>query len=679
MTSSHRSPSAGVTTRRRTLPTLVAVVAFMASSCSSAPSITEANAPTATVTGPPVEWVGFDLVGERGGPGGTPTTSETVTTAPASPTVDSAPTPVTTPTTTDVFVAPATPTTTDVFVAPATRSALSVAPTTTGPRPRTTTAPITVRPIVAPTAASSAPSAVTVPLPTARPPTTATPTTPPATTPPVTPAPTTAAAVPPATTPPVTPAPTTATAVPPASAPVATVASPTSAVRAATGASEPLAVAGAACRRNQLGQQRRTKDGSTVQCESVARRRRWVPATTVAPPTTAIRAPTLGPGFDGSTIRVGLLTTTTHPVWGTIGRAISAGIEARVAAINRGGGIAGRYRIVIVKAETNYDPAETLNQIQATKAGVTLYVSLLGTPSTEAAEPVLRNEGLVASPASQEARWATSPTLLPVFNSYQVQAINGIAYFAEQFALSNPGVRPVVCAVSVGTSFGDAGTEGVRAAAAALPVTLGPIVTLAPSENSFAPAVGALKAGGCQATFLTVTPLQTLGMVVTGRQLALSNRWIIMGASFSDRIVTPQTGPLFEQGAWVVGDGTQWGDESVPGMTQMKAELLASDNRFWTENPDVGLSFGWAQARTIEQVLETAASRGDLSRAGILAASRATGPVALGGIGSTIDYSQPVRLANAKTTIFNVDNSYRNAIKVLARDYGSPAAAAYRR
>ena len=416
-----------------------------------------------------------------------------------------------------------------------------------------------------------------------------------------------------------------------------------------------------------------------MQCESVARRRRWVPATTVAPPTTAIRAPTLGPGFDGSTIRVGLLTTTTHPVWGTIGRAISAGIEARVAAINRGGGIAGRYRIVIVKGETNYDPAETLNQIQATKAGVTLYVSLLGTPSTEAAEPVLRNEGLVASPASQEARWATSPTLLPVFNSYQVQAINGIAYFAEQFALSNPGVRPVVCAVSVGTSFGDAGTEGVRAAAAALPVTLGPIVTLAPNETSFTPAVGALKAGGCQATFLTVTPLQTLAMVVTGRQLALSNRWIIMGASFSDRIVTPQTGPLFEQGAWVVGDGTQWGDESVPGMTQMKAELLASDNRFWTENPDVGLSFGWAQARTIEQVLETAAARGDLSRAGILAASRATGPVALGGIGSTIDYSQPVRLANAKTTIFNVDNSYRNAIKVLAREYSSPAAAAYRR
>ena len=152
-----------------------------------------------------------------------------------------------------------------------------------------------------------------------------------------------------------------------------------------------------------------------------------------------------------------------------------------------------------------------------------------------------------------------------------------------------------------------------------------------------------------------------------------------MGAAFSDRIVTPQTGPLFEQGAWVVGDGTQWGDENVPGMVQMKAELIASDNRYWTENPDVGLSYGWAQARTMERVLEAAVARNDLSRGGVLSASQSVGTVDIGGIGSPTNYSQALRLANARTTIFNVDNSYRNAIKVLARDYGSPAAQNYRR
>ncbi len=650
MTTSRRRPSSAVKTRHRALG---AAVAVFVSSCSSSPTITETNAPNTTVSGRPVESIAFDLVAERGGPGivppgSTPPTAATAATAATEPVASPSPTVTSTPTTIAPTVSSSTQPPTIVAAAPTAPSA----PTTKAPRPRPTATPATRPPTASPTRPAS-PSALprTTAVPPRAAPTTVLVAT---TTVPATSAPTTAVVAAPTTV--VSAAPTTVLAVP-----------------------TPLAVAGAPCRRSQLGQQRLTKAGVTVQCASVAQRRRWRQVPAAAPPTTVHTAPAPGPGFDGTTIRIGLLTTTTHPVWGTLGRAISAGIEARVAAINRGGGINGRYRLVVVKGETNYDPAETLNQIQATKAGVALYVSLLGTPSTEAAEPLLRSEGLVASPASQEARWATSPTLLPVFNSYQVQAINGIAYFAEQFALSNPGVRPVVCAVSVGTSFGDAGSEGIRAAAAALPVTLGPLVTIGASETSFASTVSALKAGGCHAVFLTVTPVQTLGMVVTGRQLSLSTRWIIMGASFSDRIVTPQTGPLFEQGAWVVGDGTQWGDETVPGMTQMKAELLASDNRFWTENPDVGLSFGWAQARTIEQVLETAAARGDLSRAGILAASQATGPVALGGIGSTIDYSQPVRLANAKTTIFNVDNSYRNAIRVLAREYGSPAAAAYRR
>ena len=124
-----------------------------------------------------------------------------------------------------------------------------------------------------------------------------------------------------------------------------------------------------------------------------------------------------------------------------------------------------------MRAETNYDPVETAAQLHATKNRVAAYVSILGTPSVEATEPILRSEGLLAAPASQEARWADSPSLLPVFNSYQVQAINGIAYFVDQFAQANPGVRPTVCGVSVATSFGDAGSEGIKAAAARLPFT----------------------------------------------------------------------------------------------------------------------------------------------------------------------------------------------------------------
>ena len=399
-----------------------------------------------------------------------------------------------------------------------------------------------------------------------------------------------------------------------------------------------------------------------------------VPTTIPIPVAPTLSAPPVAPGFDGKTIRIGVLTTTTNATWGQIGKALYAGIEARFTAINKNGGIAGKYRVEIIRTDTNYDPTLTAQQLDQTKDDVVGYASILGTPNVEAIEPTLRQLQMVAGAASQEARWANRPNVLPVFNSYQVQAINGIGYFLETTGKSDA----TICSLSVSTSYGDAGAEGVRFAKAQMNFNLGPMETTAPTNTNVTANIGALKNAGCQAVMLTTTPQQTLAAVLTGRALAFSPRWIIMGASFSDRLVVPATGPLFEQGAWVVGDGTQWGDTTVPGMAQLANELLASDNRYWTENPDIGLTYGWVQAKVMEATLERAVARNDLSHAGVLAAAHEIGPVDVGGLGSPIDYSAPQRLANARITVFAVDGSYRNAIRVLAPGYTTAAAKAYR-
>jgi Periplasmic binding protein len=438
---------------------------------------------------------------------------------------------------------------------------------------------------------------------------------------------------------------------------------------------------GATCTKSQQTGSTTRADGSVVSCVRKNGKRAWVLLTGASAGNTPLPAgiPARTAGFDGQTIKIGILSTTTHPVWGTIGKALKAGLEARVATVNRRGGIAGRYKIEMVFADTNYDPAQTITQLNLTKDSVTAYAQILGTPNVEAVEPLLRQFQLVASPASQEARWALSPDLMPIGNSYQVQAINGISYFLEQSALNNPDATPRICAASVATSYGDAGNEGFAFARERLGFDAGPMVSIGPAETSMAAYSLQLRNAGCAAVMVTVGPAQTLGLVVSGRQQGFSPRWIIMGASFSDKIVVPQTGPLFEQGAWVVGDGTEWGDPSVSGMATMRNELIASDNRFWTENPDVGLTYGYVQGLVIEALLERAVALGDLSRAGILAASRKIGAVDTLGLMSPIDYSQPTRLANARTTIFAVDGSYLNAIKVLSRDYTSPTALAYRK
>ena len=405
--------------------------------CSSHASLDERTAPSKTT--PPAKAaapIDIRMGNESGGPAATTTpypAAETIV-----PALDTIPSPLLATST----------------ITPQPTSAPAPAPTvpSPAPEPQRTTPPIpaskrnpapirVTAPPATPSATSPASPATTAPL-------AVTPTTTPTTTPP-TPAPATEVATSsPATSTPATSSPTT--------------------IRPAL-TRGPFAVVATPCLRSQRDLERATRKGQTVRCTIVGKGQRWIPlavtATSLVP---AVSAPPIVPGFDGTTIRIGLLTTTTHPIWGGVGKAISAGIEARVAAINRAGGIGGRYKLVVVKGETNYDPTETLVQIQATKNSVVAYVSLLGTPSTEAAEPMLRAEGILASPASQEARWASAPNLLPIFNNYQVQAINGIAYFSEQFQTSNPGIRPTVCGVSVATSFGEAGSEGIRSAASAV-------------------------------------------------------------------------------------------------------------------------------------------------------------------------------------------------------------------
>ncbi len=344
-------------------------------------------------------------------------------------------------------------------------------------------------------------------------------------------------------------------------------------------------------------------------------------------------------------------------------------IEAHFQAVNRRGGIAGRYPVRVLFAETNYDPATTAAQVQATKDQVVAYASILGTANVAAVAPTLAAEHLLASPASQDAAWADQPSLLPIGSSYQVQAAAGISYY-----LAQPGrASDLVCAVSIATPFGDAGAEGVRLAQAAQGFALGPQLQVSPTDDRPLVVLGPLRSAGCKVVMLTIAPQQVGAIVLGARATGWTDvRWIVMGAGFSERLVTQQSSLAFEQSTWVVGDGTQWGDAQAPGMSTLMAELEAGGYRHRNEKPDVGLTFGWAQARALEMVLERAAADGDLSRSGIERALNKVGPIDFGGLASPIDYSRPQRISEPLATVFAVDGSYQNSIRVIAKNVRAP-------
>jgi Periplasmic binding protein len=467
------------------------------------------------------------------------------------------------------------------------------------------------------------------------------------------------------------------------------------------------------CPKKQLATSRLRADRSTATCTKIGRKFQWTvtaaPVTTVSPPNT----PPKTSGFDGSTIRLAVLSTKVNPLWGPSGKAITAAIESHVAAINRRGGIAGKYKLELVVKETNNDPAESAFQIRSTSDAVVGYVSVLGT--NEATEEVLRERSLLASPVSQDARWSQSPNLLPISNSYQVQAINGIDFFLEQFAgnpalvtpptgtmpttsttigpysattttttippttTTSPIPVPVLCSVSAMNSVGEASVEAYRLAQKQSKFSGIATTPISSEEVNLAPTVVQLRLAGCNGVLVSVSPQQTSALALAAKQIGYTPRWMILAASFSEKIVTAQTGLLLEQHAWVIGDGPLWGDSSVPGMSSLSKELLAANNRFWFENPDRALTFGFVQALVWEKLLERAVDRRDLSHAGLLLASKEIGTVDTSGLSSPIDYNQSVRLSNGQATIFTVDVSARNGLRVAVPSYASAAAVAFRR
>lgn len=183
--------------------------------------------------------------------------------------------------------------------------------------------------------------------------------------------------------------------------------------------------------------------------------------------------PAPAPGFDGTTIRLGVLTPTSGLV-AIIGNPLTAGNQAYFDWLNETqGGIAGRYRVELVIEDTAYDATTALTKYAAIKDDVVLFVQALGTPIVHALLPELEADGIVANPASLDSRWVREPNLMPIGGPYQIQAINAVDWFFAQ--PENEGAT--MCTLASDDEYGDTGVEGVEFALENLGLELGHAAT----------------------------------------------------------------------------------------------------------------------------------------------------------------------------------------------------------
>jgi ABC-type branched-subunit amino acid transport system substrate-binding protein len=376
------------------------------------------------------------------------------------------------------------------------------------------------------------------------------------------------------------------------------------------------------------------------------------------------------PGFDGKTIKLGVLTPLSGPV-AVIGLPLTAGNQVYFDYVNSKGGIAEKYKVELVQEDTQYSPPKTVQQYNKIKGDVVAFTQVLGTAPTLAVLPQLRTDGMIAAPASLDALWVREENLLPVGGPYQVQAINALDYYIKKA----DGKGKNICTFIQDDAYGEAGQAGVDFASEKLGFKVADTQRFKAGDKDVTGQIQRLQRSKCDAVFLVATPTDAGTIWGTAAKLGFAPRWIGQSPTWIDELGSSPLAEYLQKTTWITAEGTEWGDTSVEGMKAMVDNVKEHKP---DQEPDYYFAFGYEQGIAMTALLEKAVELGDLSHEGLMKASEELGSVSFDGLSDDYAYGPAAeRNPPRTTTIYEVDPDKPFGLGKLEYQYESEAADQY--
>jgi ABC-type branched-subunit amino acid transport system substrate-binding protein len=382
-------------------------------------------------------------------------------------------------------------------------------------------------------------------------------------------------------------------------------------------------------------------------------------------------------GFDPAKaeIRLGVISPLSGPV-AVIGKPLTAGNEVFFKKINDQGGIGGKYKVVLDEQDSQYVPQNGVQTYNSIKGNVVMFAQLLGTPVTKAVLPLLKQDNIVAAPASLDADWVREPNLLAIGGPYQIQMINAASFLLNDDSSAFKGKKDstAFCSMIQDDAYGAAGQQGIDFAAKDLGFTVKATAKYAAGNADFTPQIQQLKSANCQVVFLVSTPSDTGKALGKAAQLQFAPQWMGQSPSYIGALTAPAS-PLKDYLTahfMIVSEGTEWGDPTVPGMKTMTDDLAKYAPQ---QAPDYYFSFGYIEASSVAQVLEKAVSLGDLSRAGIVNAMTKIDKLTFDGLSGDYKYGAAKdREPPRQSSIFKINPAKPIGIEKVKINFTSDSA-----
>jgi ABC-type branched-subunit amino acid transport system substrate-binding protein len=387
-------------------------------------------------------------------------------------------------------------------------------------------------------------------------------------------------------------------------------------------------------------------------------------------------APAAVPGFDGSTIKLGVLTPKTGPA-AIIGNPLTAGNEVYFKMLNDKGGIDGKYKVELVERDNKYTPEDTITQYNQIKGDVAAFVQILGTQPLLSLQPQLDRDDGFAGPATLDAPWYKDEHLMPILAPYQIQAINSVSYYVNNM----DGKGKKLCSLTSTDGYGQAGKEGFDFAVKQLNEKAASEQTFTVGQTDYTAQIGALQSAGCDMVWLTSLPTDAIPILKRAIQVNFAPQWIGQSPTWVSALPGLTDATYMSQHYLLASEGVQWGDTSVPGMN----ELLDAIKKYAPQQkPDIYFVFGWLQSEAMSQILATAVKNGDLSHKGIVKAAADTKKLTFNGMVADETFGAPDdRNPSRSTTLFKVtpDTADTNGGLTLlapdAKNFSTDAAKAF--
>jgi ABC-type branched-subunit amino acid transport system substrate-binding protein len=373
------------------------------------------------------------------------------------------------------------------------------------------------------------------------------------------------------------------------------------------------------------------------------------------------------PGFDGKTIKLGVITPESG-IASVVGKPLTNGNKVYWDAKNGKGGVAGKYQVELVTEDSQYKVENALQSYDKIKGDVVAFQQILGTQIVKSVLTRLKAEKGFGGPASLEALWSKQPNLMPIGTPYEALAADGVDWY-----LKNGGQGKKICAMAQDDEYGASGLNGLTQASKTLKFKVAKSVRFATTSDVSAQ-VGELADANCDAVVLVSLPNDTSAIVtkMIGRNfspqiLGIAPTWLSGFAANAD------LGSFLQEHYVWLGFGPAWGDESVPGMKQMITDVQQFAP---TQEPDTYFAFGYAQAWAMDQILTQAVKNGDLSRAGITKASNQVGTLKFDGLIGDYKYGKSAKDRNPPrvATIAKPAPGQPNGLQIVVPNYSSPAA-----